>query len=71
MTFESAYSARTPTSRALFERASRSIPAGAGSSARTVGFGWAPYPPFMAEGSGSRIRDVDGNEYFDYLLGLG
>jgi glutamate-1-semialdehyde 2,1-aminomutase len=71
MTFESAYSERTPGSRALFERASRSIPAGAGSSARTVGFGWAPYPPFMCEGSGSRLRDVDGNEYVDYLLGLG
>jgi glutamate-1-semialdehyde 2,1-aminomutase len=71
MTFEDRYRAMTPTSRALFERASVTIPAGAGSSARTVGFGWSPYPPFMAEGSGSRIRDVDGNEYVDYLLGLG
>ncbi len=25
----------------------------------------------MAEGRGSRLRDVDGNEYIDYLLGLG
>src|SRR5580704_3245879 len=25
----------------------------------------------MAEGSGSRLRDVDGHEYIDYLLGLG
>ncbi len=71
MTFEQRYLERTPTSRALFERASRSIPGGAGSSARTVGFGWAPYPPFIAEGRGSRLRDVDGNEYIDYLLGLG
>ena len=71
MTFEQSYAAMTPKSQALFERASRSIPAGAGSSARTVGFGWSPYPPFMAEGSGSRLRDVDGNEYIDYLLGLG
>jgi glutamate-1-semialdehyde 2,1-aminomutase len=71
MTFEDRYGARTPQSRALFERASRSIPGGAGSSARTVGFGWAPYPPFIAEGLGSRVRDVDGNEYIDYLLGLG
>ena len=71
MTFEDRYRAMTPTSGALFERASVTIPAGAGSSARTVGFGWSPYPPFMAEGSGSRIRDVDGNEYIDYLLGLG
>jgi glutamate-1-semialdehyde 2,1-aminomutase len=71
MSFEQRYAARTPASRALFERASRSIPGGAGSSARTVGFGWSPYPPFIGQGSGSRLRDVDGNEYIDYLLGLG
>jgi glutamate-1-semialdehyde 2,1-aminomutase len=69
--FEDRYATLTPTSKALFERASTVIPAGAGSSARTVGFGWAPYPPFMAEGRGSRLHDVDGNEYIDYLLGLG
>ncbi len=34
-------------------------------------FGWKPYPPFIARGEGSRIWDVDGNEYVDYLLGLG
>ena len=55
----------------LFAEASRYIPGGAGSSARTVKFGWKPYPPFMAEGTGSRLRDVDGHEYVDYLLGLG
>ncbi len=69
--FEDRYATLTPTSKALFQRASTVIPAGAGSSARTVGFGWAPYPPFMAEGRGSRLHDVDGNEYIDYLLGLG
>ncbi len=71
MTFVERYAAKTPTSAALFQRASKTIPAGAGSSARTVGFGWSPYPPFLAEGRGSRVRDVDGNEYIDYLLGLG
>src|SRR5260370_7738823 len=25
----------------------------------------------MAQGSGSRLRDADGHEYVDYLLGLG
>lgn len=69
--FPERYAAVTPTSKTLFERARRTVPAGAGSSARTVGFGWAPYPPFIAEGSGSRLRDVDGREYIDYLLGLG
>ncbi|HEY5033233.1 MAG TPA: glutamate-1-semialdehyde 2,1-aminomutase [Actinomycetes bacterium] len=62
---------RTRQSRALFERASRTIPGGAGSSARTVKYGWAPYPPFIKQGNGSRLWDVDGNEYVDYLLGLG
>ncbi len=69
--FDERYAAATATSRELFERARRTIPAGAGSSARTPGFGWSPYPPFLAEGLGSRVRDVDGHEYIDYLLGLG
>ena len=69
--FETRYAELTPRSRELFERASAIIPGGAGSSARTVKFGWRPYPPFIAEGRGSRVRDVDGHEYVDYLLGLG
>ena len=71
MSFEATYERRTGRSRGLFDRASAIIPAGAGSSARTFKFGWVPYPPFMAEGTGSRLRDVDGHEYVDYLLGLG
>ena len=69
--FGEKYKVRTPHSKELFDRASRIIPGGAGSSARTVKFGWKPYPPFVARGDGSRIFDVDGNEYVDYLLGLG
>lgn len=71
MTFETEFAARTPQTQALFERAKLSIPGGAGSTARLPRNGWNPYPIFMAEGSGSRLRDVDGNEYIDYLLGLG
>jgi len=71
VTFEQRYQAWSRRSGALFDEARRYIPGGAGSSARTVKFGWQPYPPFMAEGSGSRLRDVDGHEYVDYLLGLG
>ena len=71
MTFDSRYAAWVSRSRALFDQASEIIPGGAGSSARTAKFGWVPYPPFIAQGSGSRIRDVDGHEYVDYLLGLG
>jgi len=70
-TFDERYRHWAPRSGELFTEASRYIPGGAGSSARTVKFGWKPYPPFMAEGYGPRLRDVDGHEYVDYLLGLG
>jgi glutamate-1-semialdehyde 2,1-aminomutase len=71
MGFDEDYRARTERSLKFFERASQTIPGGAGSSARTVKFGWRPYPLFITEGRGSRLRDVDGHEYIDYLLGLG
>lgn len=71
MTFDERYGSRAKRSRELFDQASEIIPGGAGSSARTVEFGWKPYPPFLAQGTGSRVRDVDGHEYVDYLLGLG
>ncbi|MEI7742313.1 MAG: aspartate aminotransferase family protein [Chloroflexota bacterium] len=60
-----------PISGRMFERASQVLPAGVGSSARSVRAGWVPYPPFIESGLGSRVRDVDGHEYIDYLLGLG
>ncbi len=69
--FDERYRPWARRSGELFAEASRYIPGGAGSSARTIKFGWKPYPPFMAEGTGSRLRDVDGHEYVDYLLGLG
>ena len=65
------FAARTVNSAARFERAKKSIPGGAGSTARLPRNGWNPYPLYIAEGTGSRITDVDGNEYIDYLLGLG
>ncbi|MUL80640.1 MULTISPECIES: aspartate aminotransferase family protein [unclassified Mycolicibacterium] len=71
MSFAEAFNVRTPTTSNLFERAKRTIPGGAGSTARLPRNGWKPYPLFMAEGSGSRLVDVDGNTYIDYLLGLG
>ncbi|MGA5536361.1 aspartate aminotransferase family protein [Mycolicibacterium nivoides] len=71
MSFTEAFNVRTPNTSALFERAKRSIPGGAGSTARLPRNGWNPSPLFMAEGTGSRLVDVDGNTYIDYLLGLG
>ena len=71
MSFTDAYAARTVATQALYERAKRTIPGGAGSTARLPRNGWKPYPLFMSQGTGSRLTDVDGNTYIDYLLGLG
>lgn len=61
----------TPRSAALFDAACEVIPGGVNSTARATWSGWSPYPLFVESGQGSRLRDVDGNEYIDYLLGLG
>ncbi len=53
-------------SEALFERAQQRIPGGVNSPVRafrSVG----GTPPFIAQGQGSRLFDVDGNEYIDYV----
>jgi glutamate-1-semialdehyde 2,1-aminomutase len=71
VSFDQRYEAWAPRSGELIEAARRHVPGGASSSARTATAGWRPYPPFIASGSGSRLRDVDGNQYIDYLLGLG
>jgi glutamate-1-semialdehyde 2,1-aminomutase len=63
MAFIDDYLARTPRSRALFERATASLPGG---STRTTVY-TAPYPPYVESGGGLRIRDIDGNEYRDFL----
>jgi glutamate-1-semialdehyde 2,1-aminomutase len=57
------YLARTPRSRALFERATASLPGG---STRTTVYS-APYPPYIESGAGLWIRDLDGNTYRDFL----
>ena len=57
------YLARTPRSRALFERATASLPGG---STRTTVY-TAPYPPYVDHGEGLSITDVDGNVYRDFL----
>jgi glutamate-1-semialdehyde 2,1-aminomutase len=54
----------------LFARAQRLIPGGVNSPVRafrSVG----GTPPFIARGEGSKIVDVDGNEYIDYVLSWG
>jgi glutamate-1-semialdehyde 2,1-aminomutase len=63
MTLLDDYLARTPRSRDLFERATASLPGG---STRTTVY-TAPYPPYIAQGFGLTVRDVDGNLYRDFL----
>lgn len=43
------------------------LPGGVDSPVRA----FEPYPFFIEQGEGSRIRDVDGNEYVDYCLAYG
>lgn len=57
------YQARTPTSAALFQRATQVMPGG---DTRTGTF-HLPYPIFVSRGQGCRLWDADGNEYLDFL----
>ena len=50
----------------LLERARRVLPAGARSPTPSP-----EYAMVVAEAAGSRIRDLSGNEYIDYLMGSG
>ena len=58
---------RTPASAALFERASKSLPAGVSSNFQ----GNDPYPVYLRQGKGSKVWDVDGTEYTDFHGGFG
>ncbi len=58
---------RTPESRRCFERATRTLPMGVGSSFQQGD----PYPLYLTHGKGSRVFDVDGNEYVDTHAGFG
>ena len=61
------YVSRTKTSKELWERARKVIPGGISANAKFV----PPYPLFMNKASGSKIIDVDGNVYIDYVMGYG
>nr|BAP34749.1 glutamate-1-semialdehyde aminotransferase [Streptomyces sp. ML694-90F3] len=61
----------TDDSKAWFERARGSLAGGVSSSSRLTSTGPHPYPLYMSSGDGARIRDVDGNEYIDYLISYG
>lgn len=51
----------------LYERAKKVIPGGVNSPVRA----FDPYPFFVRRGNGSRVFDVDGRNYIDYVMGYG
>jgi glutamate-1-semialdehyde 2,1-aminomutase len=59
------YLSKTPKSRRLYERAKRVLPAGVSYFLRYV----EPYPFYTARAKGSKLYDVDGNEYIDFWIG--
>lgn len=58
-----AYVARNPGSRERFEQACAALPGG---NTRSVLY-YEPFPLAVARGQGSRLWDVDGHEYADFL----
>jgi len=58
---------RTPASRALFERARRSMPLGVASTFQAAD----PYPTYLVGGQGAEVWDVDGDRYLDFHNGFG
>ena len=59
------FARRTSRSREIHERSKGLIPM------EVIGTVDMPYPIYIAEGNGSRVVDVDGNEYIDLSVGFG
>lgn len=58
-------------SMAYFAEAQTLVPGGVAGIRRPYNFVQGEYPIFFEEGKGGRIKDVDGNEYIDYLCAYG
>ena len=58
---------QTPDSEEFHRRASEVTPLGVESNVRSMD----PYPFYLGEAEGSYVYDIDGNEYLDFLQGLG
>jgi glutamate-1-semialdehyde 2,1-aminomutase len=59
--------ARTPGSEAMYARARESLSGGVASSYQLRD----PWPIYLVDGAGAIVRDVDGNEYWDFHNGFG
>ena len=62
-----AFERRTPKSAEAHKKNLKRLPLGVASNYRA----YDPYPIFVSEASGSKFRDLDGNEYIDYNLCFG
>ncbi|HET9405667.1 MAG TPA: aspartate aminotransferase family protein [Candidatus Sulfotelmatobacter sp.] len=60
----------TDKSKQLYQW-SRDVLIEASSSSSRGPLNYGEYPLFMARGKGSRLFDVDGNEYIDWMMGFG
>ena len=58
-------------SKMLFDKALDLVAGGVSSKSRSTFEGYHPFPLFIERAEGSRLYDVDGNEYIDYLVALG
>ena len=58
---------RTGASKAMYERARKTLSAGVASSYQVRD----PWPIYLAGGSGAKVWDVDGNELLDFHNGFG
>jgi len=67
MTIEEEYTATHSKSQGLYRRAKEVIPSGLVHDVRHM----IPFPVYMDRGAGSKVWDVDGNEYIDYHPGHG
>jgi glutamate-1-semialdehyde 2,1-aminomutase len=63
--FIDAYREKTPSSENLFKRSREVMPGGISHNVHY----FPPYPFFVKKGKGSKIWDVDGNEYVDLWMG--
>ena len=59
------YISKTQKSKDLYEKAKKFLPAGVSYGIRY----FEPYPFYTAKAKGSKLYDVDGNEYVDFWLG--
>jgi glutamate-1-semialdehyde 2,1-aminomutase len=64
---EAEYTKKTRRSRELYEESTRYMPAGVTYALRYM----SPYPLYIERAQGTRLIDVDGNEYIDFWMGHG